>query len=384
MIACQELSKEVGAVAACSSLDIARPTYYRRLGAVLEEEATSRPAPPRALNADERQQVLDVLHADRFVDKAPAEVYATLLDEGVYHCSIRTMYRVLEEAGEVCDRRDQARHPHYKAPELLATAPNQVWSWDITKLLGPVKWTYFYLYVILDIFSRYVVGWMIAPHESSALAKRLIAGTCEKQGAHPGQLTIHADRGSSMKSKPVALLLADLGVTKTHSRPHVSDDNPYSESQFKTLKYRPDFPDRFGSIQDARSFCQGFFPWYNCEHRHTGIGLLTPEMVHYGKADAVIGQRRIVLTSAFEAHPERFVGGPPAPPPLPEAAWINKPKSESDKTVPAEMTPFPQVAGTDHRQDAVSCKIQGIDFSNLAGKTEGNDTKFVNQVSQNH
>lgn len=377
MIACQELSKEVGTVAACSSLDIARPTYYRRLGAVFEESA--RPAPPRALSADERQQVLDVLHADRFVDKAPAEVYATLLDEGVYHCSIRTMYRVLGEAGEVRERRDQARHPHYKAPELLATAPNQVWSWDITKLLGPVKWTYFYLYVILDIFSRYVVGWMIAPHESSALARRLLAGTCEKQGVQPGQLTIHADRGSSMKSKPVALLLADLGVTKTHSRPHVSDDNPYSESQFKTLKYRRDFPDRFGSIQDARSFCQGFFPWYNCEHRHTGIGLLTPEMVHYGKANAVIGQRRIVLASAFEAHPERFVGGLPAPPPLPEAAWINKPRSELSEIAPAE-----RVAGVDHRKDTLSCRIPRIDLSNLAGKTEGIDIKFVNQVSQNH
>ncbi len=246
------------------------------------------------------------------MDKAPTEVYATLLDEGTYHCSVRTMYRILEDAGEVRERRDQARHPHYKAPELLATAPNQVWSWDITKLLGPVKWSYFYLYVILDIFSRYVVGWMIAPHESSALAKRLIAETCEKQNVLPGQLTIHADRGSSMKSKPVALLLADLGITKSHSRPHVSDDNPYSESQFKTLKYRPGFPDRFGSIQDARSFCQDFFPWYNCEHRHSGIGLLTPEMVHYGKAELVTSQRRIVLSSALDAHPERFVRGTPS------------------------------------------------------------------------
>jgi putative transposase len=241
MIACQELSKEVGTVAACNALDIARPTYYRRLG-TREENATSRPAPPRTLSANERQEVLEVLHSERFVDQAPAEVYATLLDEGVYHCSVRTMYRVLEDAGEVRERRDQARHPHYQAPELLATAPNQVWSWDITKLLGPVKWTYFYLYVILDIFSRYVVGWMIAPHESSALAMRLIAETCEKQNVQPGQLTIHADRGASMKSKPVALMLADLGVTKTHSRPHVSDDNPYSESQFKTLNIARTFP----------------------------------------------------------------------------------------------------------------------------------------------
>jgi len=320
MIACQELSAAVGTVAACQSLDIARPTYYRRLGARIEETPATRPAPPRALSSLERQEVLDVLHTDRFVDKAPTEVYATLLDEGIFHCSVRTMYRVLDEAGEIRERRNQARHPQYKAPELLATAPNQVWSWDITKLLGPVKWTYFYLYVILDIFSRYVVGWMIAHSESSALAKRLIAETCEKQNVLPGQLTIHADRGPSMKSKPVALLLADLGITKSHSRPYVSDDNPYSESQFETLKYRPDFPKRFGSIQDARAFCREFFSWYNGEHRHSGIGLMTPEMVHYGKADLVTSQRQNVLTSAFDAHPERFVRGMPMPPSLPEAA----------------------------------------------------------------
>jgi putative transposase len=380
MIACLELSMDVGTVAACKSLDIARPTYYRRLGA-RDEEAPSRPTPPRALSAKERQEVLGVLHTDRFVDKAPAEVYATLLDEGLYHCSIRTMYRVLRQAGEVRERRDQARHPHYKAPELLATAPNQVWSWDITKLLGPVKWTYFYLYVILDIFSRYVVGWMIAPYESNALAKRLIAETCEKQNVHPGQLTIHADRGPSMKSKPVALLLADLGITKTHSRPHVSDDNPYSEAQFKTLKYRPGFPDRFGSIQDARSFCRDFFPWYNCEHRHSGIGLLTPEVVHYGKAEAVIDQRRIVLSSAFAAHPERFVHGMPTPPALPEAAWINKPKAESDPLVLAENTSIPGVLGYGLEGDHRSSSILEVDFSGKASKTDGNDTKFKSEVS---
>jgi putative transposase len=383
MIACQELSKEVGTAAACKSLDIARPTYYRRLGA-RDEQASSRPAPPRALGAAERQEILDVLHTDRFVDKAPVEVYASLLDEGVYHCSVRTMYRILEEAGEVRERRDQVRQPHYKAPELLATAPNQVWSWDITKLLGPVKWAYFYLYVILDIFSRYVVGWMIAQHESSVLAQRLIGETCEKQNVQPGQLTIHADRGASMKSKPVALLLADLGVTKTHSRPHVSDDNPYSESQFKTLKYRPDFPDRFGSIQDARSFCQGFFPWYNCEHRHSGIGLLTPEMVHYGKAETVISQRRIVLASAFEAYPERFVRGLPIPPPLPEAAWINKPKAESNKVTSAESMPIPRVVGDGPGIDRRSGGILEAGFSDQAGKTDGNDTKFKIEVSHFH
>jgi putative transposase len=369
MIACQELSMDVGIVEACNALDVTRPTFYRRLAAKNADAAAPRPTPPRALSLSERWNVLDILHTDRFMDKAPTEVYATLLDEGIYHCSIRTMYRILGEAGEICERRDQARHPKYKAPELLATAPNQVWSWDITKLLGPMKWTYFYLYVILDIFSRYVVGWMIAPNESSALAKRLIAETCEKQDVQPGQLTIHADRGSSMKSKPVALLLADLGITKSHSRPHVSDDNPYSESQFKTLKYRPGFPDRFGSIQDGRAFCQDFFPWYNCEHRHSGIGLLTPEMVHYGKSETVISQRQIVLASAFDTHPERFVRGLPTPPPLPEAAWINKPKVESERSILAEMIPIPGVVVDGSEIDRRSWSILESYISNCAGQT---------------
>ena len=273
--------------------------------------------------------MLDVLNSDKFMDKAPPQIYAILLDEGVRHCSIRTMYRILHEHGEVRERRNQLTHPVYKKPELLATAPNQVWSWDITKLLGPVKWSYFHLYVILDIFSRYVVGWMLADRESASLAEKLIRETCQRQNIGKDQLTLHADRGTSMKSKPVALLLSDLGVTKTHSRPHTSDDNPYSESQFKTLKYRPDFPDRFGCIQDARNFGQSFFSWYNKEHRHSGIGLLTPECVHYGRAEDVYSARKQVLQIAYEAHPERFVKGIPLPPPLPEAAWINKPKPES-------------------------------------------------------
>jgi putative transposase len=278
------------------------------------------------LKAEERQQVLRVLHSEKFVDKAPQEVYAALLDEGQYVCSIRTMYRLLEANQEVKERRNQLRHPTYQKPELLATAPNQVWSWDITKLLGPVKWTYFYLYVILDIFSRYVVGWMIASQESKALAQKLIQETIEKQNIHPGQLTIHADRGASMKSKPVALLLSDLGVTKTHSRPHTSDDNPYSEAQFKTLKYRPDFPERFGSLEDARAFCQAFFSWYNTEHHHSGIGLMTPHAVHYGFAEEVFKAREKVLLAAYEKNPERFVRKVPVPLALPQAAWINPPK----------------------------------------------------------
>jgi putative transposase len=226
---------------------------------------------------------------------------------------------------EVRERRNQLRHPAYSKPELLATGPNQVWSWDITKLLGPVKWTYYYLYVILDIFSRYVDGWLVAERESATLAERLITATCEKQEIPAGQLTIHADRGTAMTAKSVALLLADLGVTRTHSRPHVSDDNPYSEAQFKTLKYHPTFPERFGSLQDARAFCQGFFPWYNTEHRHDGLGLLTPAAVHYGHVEEVLEQRRAVLATAYAAHPERFVRKPPEPLTPPTAAWINPP-----------------------------------------------------------
>jgi putative transposase len=327
MDAVRTLAPEVGITPACEALGISRAGFYRTQARAHAPtvEPTTRPSPARALSAAERQGILDLLHADRFADQAPHEVYATLLDEGVYHCSIRTMYRILDTHAEVKERRNQLRHPVYQKPELLATAPNQVWSWDITKLLGPAKWSYFYLYVILDIFSRYVVGWMVAQAEAAALAERLISETCDKQHIEQGQLTIHADRGSSMTSKPVAFLLADLGVTKTHSRPHTSDDNPYSEAQFKTLKYRPDFPERFGAIEDARGFCQGFFPWYNTEHRHTGIGLLTPEMLHHGVADKVRAARAAVLQAAYAAHPERFVRKIPVPPTLPEAAWINKP-----------------------------------------------------------
>jgi putative transposase len=269
--------------------------------------------------------VLALLHSERFCDAAPAEVYATLLDEGTYLCSERTMYRILASEGETKERRAQLVHPSYHKPELLAEAPNQLWSWDITKLLGPAKWTYFYLYVILDVFSRYVVGWMVTHRESAELAQRFIAETAAKQQIAPGQLTLHADRGSSMTSKPVAFLLADLGITKTHSRPHVSNDNPYSESQFKTLKYRPGFPDRFLSMEEARSFCCAFFPWYNTKHHHSGIGFLTPEAVHTGRALALNEARSRTLAVAFALHPERSVQRAPMPPMLPTAAWINRP-----------------------------------------------------------
>lgn len=272
--------------------------------------------------------MLAELHAERFVDASPAAVYATLLDEGTYLASERTMNRILAANAEVRERRNQLRHPAYAAPELLATAPNELWSWDITKLRGPAKWTWFYRYVIRDVFSRYVPGWMVATAESAALAERLIADTVAKQAIEPVTLTIHADRGSSMASKPVALLLADLGVAKSHSRPHVSNDNPYSEAHFKTLKYRPGFPARFGSIEDARAFCRTFFTWYNTEHRHSGIGLLTPATVHAGLAPEVQAARATVLAQAYADHPERFVRRPPTPPELPTAVWINPPSKE--------------------------------------------------------
>ena len=322
-----ELTPIVGVKAACEALNIPRASFYRKrgFGGVSADAAVVRFI-PRALDAAERGAVLACLHEERFQNCAPAAVYATLLDEGRYHCSIRTMYRILEGEGEALERRDQLVHPAYQKPELLATGPNQLWSWDITKLLGPAKWTYFYLYVILDVFSRYVVGWMVANGESAELARRLIADTCAKQKIEPGKLNIHADRGASMTSKPVAFLMADLGITKTHSRPHVSDDNPYSESHFRTLKYRPGFPERFGSLPDARGFSQEFFSWYNEEHRHSGLGLLSPAVVHHGLALAAIEQRRAVLDAAYAAHPERFVRKPPQPSPAPTEVWINKPQ----------------------------------------------------------
>jgi len=329
MAAVAELANDVGTSAACQALCMPRASYYRDVRKTSSPTVgASRPSPARALRQAERDAVLARLHEERFQDRSPAAVYATLLDEGEYHCSIRTMYRLLDEHGEVRERRDQLTHPPYQKPELMAAAPNQLWSWDITKLLGPAKWTYFYLYCLLDVFSRYVTGWMVAYRESAELAKRLIEESCKKQHIQPGQLTLHADRGTSMSSKPVAFLLADLGVTKTHSRPHVSNDNPYSESQFRTLKYRPEFPDRFGCIQDSRGFCQGFFRWYNEEHRHSGLGLLTPAMVHYGQAENILRQRQEVLDVAYQLHPERFVRSAPKPPALPSEVWINRPALE--------------------------------------------------------
>jgi putative transposase len=338
MEAAASLAPTVGIAPACRVLGLSRASFYRAarppvVPSPSSGDVVARRASPRALDPAERQAILDQLHAPRFVDRSPTEVYATLLDEGVYLASERTFYRLLAENGETRERRDQLTHPTYHKPELLAVRPNEVWSWDITRLLGPAKWTYFYLYVILDIFSRYVIGWMVASRETAALAEQLIAETLTKQEIAADTLTIHADRGTSMISKPVALLLADLGVTKSHSRPHTSNDNPFSEAQFKTLKYRPGFPERFPSIEEARSFCQDFFAWYNADHRHAGIGLMPPEAVHYGRASELHAIRANVLRAAYLAHPERFVNGYPVPPPLPTAAWINPPPTPRKEEV---------------------------------------------------
>jgi putative transposase len=317
---------------ACTALGLSRASLHRRQRQKdLPPPAPSpRPSPPRALDAAQRQAVLDLLRQPRFADLAPAEVYATLLDEGVYHCSIRTMYRILDAHSEVRERRNQARHPAYRKPELLAIAPNTVWSWDITKLMGPAKWTYFYLYVIIDIFSRRVVAWCVADAESATLFKALFDDAIDKHPVPPGQLTLHADRGGPMKAKATAQLLADLGVTKSHSRPHTSNDNPFSESHFKTLKYQPQFPKRFGCIEDARQFCRDFFTWYNQHHHHSGLGLMTPDQVHYGQADDIHAARQRTLDSAFAAYPERFVNQSPTPPAKPTAVWINPPRPKAD------------------------------------------------------
>lgn len=370
----------VGIAALCVALGIARATLYRRQRTVVEEAmsstgelggrspvavcgqgtegATVPPADtlsdqsvdaarketalvvaaptamvkrssPRALSDEERTQVLAVLNEERFCNLAPSEIYATLLDEGTYHCSERTMYRILDENRQVRERRNQLRHPTYVKPELMACKPNQLWSWDITKLKTFVKSQYLHLYVILDVFSRYVVGWLVADRESGDLAKALIDETCTRQGITPGELTFHADNGAAMVAQPVAFLLASLGITKSHSRPHVSDDNPFSEAQFKTLKYRPDFPERFASLEHARAFLRDFFAWYNTQHHHDALALLTPHEVHHGLVAERLAQRARVLDAAYAAHPERFVRRPPTPASLPDAVWINPPKTPS-------------------------------------------------------
>ena len=335
MIAIEAVTATGETSALCQSVGVARASLYRRRQPVRAAvPASTRRPSPRALIRAERQAILDALHSERFVDQSPAEVHATLLEEETYLGSVRTMYRVLADAAEVRERRDQARHPSYAKPELVATAPNQIWSWDITKLKGPAKYVYYSLYVILDLFSRYVVGWMVAGHESARLAERLIEATCGKQGIGPHQLTIHADRGAPMRSKLVALLFSDLGIEASHSRPRVSNDNPFSESQFRTVKYRPEFPDRFGSVEHARAVSHALFAWYNDAHHHSGLSYLTPAAVHYGRADTMLDIRHQARLAAYVAHPERFVKGPPHRESLPTAVWINAPIKTARQDAP--------------------------------------------------
>ncbi len=337
--ALENLTALIGRTRACAAVGIHRPTWYRHHRSSPAPHRPHRePAPhPAKLSSEEEQQVLAVLRGERFVDVAPAEVWATLLDEGTYLCSESTMYRLLRRTGEVRERRRGSTHPPRKKPELEATAPNQVWSWDVTVLPGPEKRVRYFLYSMIDIFSRYTVAWMVADAESEALTAQFITSAYEKQGVNPGEVTLHADRGAIQTARSVAVLMADLGVTKSHSRPKTSNDNPYSEAHFKTLKYRPDYPRRFGSIQDAKAWCADFFDWYHFDHRHSGIGLHTPFDVHHGLARTVRDKRAFILTEAYHRHPERFAGKPPEPPKIPETAWINKPepKEQPATTIPA-------------------------------------------------
>lgn len=321
-----ELTPIIGKACACRHLGRSRASHYRDLRpALLGPPRPRKTGSTRALDTTERQVVLDTFHRIRFCDAAPAQVWATLLDEDVYLCSISTMYRILHANNEVRDRRNPAQHPTHVKPELVAGAPNQVWSWDITKLAGPHKWTWFHLYVIIDVFSRFIVGWHLATRETAALAEAMINTSIEQQNIQPGQLSLHADRGTSMTSKSVAFLLADLGVTRSHSRPRVSNDNPYSEAHFKTLKHCPSFPKNFASLEHARTFCALFFDYYNAHHHHSGIAFHTPADVHHGRAAIVRERRQTVLDTAYQHHPERFVRQPPQAPTLATHAWINQP-----------------------------------------------------------
>jgi len=347
----EELAPQVGVAPICEAIGVSRASLYRRRR---PRQLSPRPTPPRSLSEPERREVLQILHSERFVDAPPAQVHAMLLEEGSCLCSPRTMYRILASSSEVRERRDQLQHPRYARPELVATAPNQVWSWDITKLKGPVKLYYFYLYVILDIFSRYVVGWMIAEAENAGLAERLIEQSCIKQGIVPEQLTLHADRGSPMRSKAVAQLLAELGIDKSHGRPRVSNDNPFSEALFKTAKYRPAMPDRFSGAAHAREIFRATFGWYNNEHHHSGIAYLTPSVVHHGRADATLDRRHRARLAAYLAHPERFVHGRPQRERLPAAVWINPPENATDQDAPGSTQTDP-----DDTEVVPACRTYG-------------------------
>lgn len=344
MIVAEKASGELGVTAACEALGIARASLYRRRRRALAPpvEPKPRPSPPRAMPPAERQELLDTIHQERFVDMPPPQIYAKLLDEdGVYFCHWRTMYRVLHSVGEVRERRDQLEHPRHAIPRLKSTGPNEVWSWDITKLAGPSKGVFYQLYVVIDLYSRYVVGWLLATKECKFLAEKLLEETYEKQGVEPGQLAVHSDRGPAMISGTVVDLLVKLEVSKTVGRPRVSNDNPFSESQFKTMKYRPEFPRRFGSFDEALAFCRCFFSWYHEEHHHSALHLLTPSDVHHGRASMVLARRHEVRMEAYRRHPERFVKGPPALPALPAEIWINRPELQ-DTCLPVEPIVVPE------------------------------------------
>ncbi len=312
---------------AARALGVSHATWYRRRRARVVCRQHRRPRPPLAFSIEERQAILTTLNSARFVDCTPRIAWARLLDEGAYLASVSTFYRVLAAEGQSRERRNQLVHPAHVKPELIATGPNQVWSWDITRLRGSLKWQFFYLYVLLDIFSRYVVGWLVAEAENAGLAQALIEETCRKYGIARDTLKLHSDRGSPMRAKTPAELLVDLGVAASFSRPRVSNDNPFSESQFKTLKYYPSFPECLFGVEHARAYLRHWFPWYNEEHLHAGIGFMTPEAVHFNRAADLQAQRTRVLQAAFAANPARFKHCMPTPPDLPAVVGINIPKS---------------------------------------------------------
>jgi len=377
----EEASQLIGVTIACRILAAPRSWYYRQKAAFGQdrEKPRSRPAPKQTLSEAEKAEIRMVLNSERFADESPREVYATLLDEGRYLCHWRTMYRVLAKHEEVRERRNQRQHPQNAKPQLLAGKPNELWSWDITLLKGPARRLFYYLYVILDVYSRFVVGWMIAQGESSELAEILIAATCDKQNIRRDQLTLHADRGSAMRAKTLAQMLAELGVTKTHSRPYTPDDNPYSEAQFKTMKYRPDYPDRFESLDHARSWARAFFPWYNYRHHHTGLGLMTPAVVHFEQVDEVRAKRQRVLDAAYVTHPERFVKGRPIAPNAPDQVWINPPQPATVVgTVPTETEPAAEVLVADGPAPSDNAEFLAVVEGTLWPSTEQKSPLFSN------
>jgi len=377
----EEASLSYGITTACQALAVPRSWYYRRkaTGGLAQEKPEPRPTPKHALSEAEKTRMRTVLNSEQFVDQSPREVYATLLDEGVYHCHWRTMYRILSEHDEVRERRNQRQHPQSTKPQLVAYGPNELWSWDITLLAGPARRLFYYLYVILDVFSRLVVGWMVAEGESSELAETVIAAACNNQNIRRDQLTLHADRGSAMRAKTVAQMLADLGVTKTHARPYTPNDNPYSEAQFKTMKYRPDYPDRFKGLDHAQSWARAFFAWYNHKHHHTGLGLMTPAVVHYGQADEVRAKRQRVLDEAYAAHPERFVKGRPIAPNAPDQVWINPPQPATVVgTVPTETEPAAEVLVADGPAPSDNAEFLAVVEGTLWPSTEQKSPLFSN------